>query len=84
VIEAAIGFCLLISGATRSRSGELVFGSILGVAAFVGAVQAESFRESLALESGWAWLLVIIAVVVVISALMLPRYIRRSTLVSRM
>jgi hypothetical protein len=83
LIEIAIGFCLLVSGATRSRSGELLFGTILGIGAFVGAVQEESFRHSLALESGMAWLAVLIAAIVVISALMLPRYLRRSTTVAR-
>jgi hypothetical protein len=83
VIEAVIGFFLLISGATRSRSAELVFGCILGVAAFVGAVQVESFRRSLALESGMAWLLVIMALAVVLSALLLPRFVRRSSVVAQ-
>jgi hypothetical protein len=84
LIEAAIGVCLLIAGATSSRGGALFFGSVLGIGAFVGAVQEESFRESLALESGLAWLLVIAAVVVVVSALLMPRFITRSTRVQPM
>lgn len=83
LIEIGIGFCLLVSGAMRSRSGELLFGSILGIGAFVGAVQANSFRHSLALQSGMAWLAVLLAAIVVLSALMLPRYLRRSTTVTR-
>jgi hypothetical protein len=83
LIEIGIGFCLLISGATRSRSGELFFGAVLGIGAFVGAVQASSFRHSLALEAGMAWLAVLLAAVVVLSALMLPRYLRRSTTITR-
>lgn len=81
LIEVVIGGCLLISGATRSRSGALFFGSVLGIAAFVGAVQAESFDKNLALESGLAWLLLFAAVIVVLTALMLPRYLKRSTVV---
>lgn len=83
LIEIGIGFCLLVSGATRSRSGEILFGAILGIGAFVGAVQAESFRESLALESGMAWLAVFVAIVVVLSALLMPRYRRQSTTIAR-
>lgn len=81
LIEIVIGACLLISGATRSRSGALFFGSVLGIAAFVGAVQTKSFKKSLALESGFAWLLLFAAVLVVLTALLLPRYLKRSTLV---
>ena len=79
LIEIAIGAALLISGATRSRSGEIFFGGVLGIAGFVGAVQSESFVESLALESSMAWLAVLTAVVVVLCALLLPRYARTST-----
>lgn len=79
LIEAGLGVCLLICGATSSRSGALFFGSVMGIAGFVGAVQTESFAESLALESGLAWLLVIASVVVVVSSLMLPRIVTRST-----
>ncbi len=81
LLEVIIGGCLLISGATRSRSAALFFGSVLGIGAFVGAVQTESFRRSLALESGFAWLLVLGGVAVVLSALLLPRYVQRSTVV---
>lgn len=81
LIEIAIGVCLLIAGATRSRTGALFFGAVLGVAGFVGAVQTESFNTSLALESSLAWLAVIAGVVVVLSALMLPRFARHSTVI---
>lgn len=78
LIEIVIGLALLLSGATRSRSGEIFFGAVLGIGGFVGAVQAESFNKSLALESSMAWLAVFIAAIVVLSALMLPRYARHS------
>jgi asparagine N-glycosylation enzyme membrane subunit Stt3 len=81
LIEIAIGLFLLIAGTTRSRSGALFFGAVLGIAGFVGAVQTESFNESLALESSMAWLAVIAGVVVVLSALMMPRFARRSTVI---
>jgi len=84
LIEIAIGGALLISGATRSRSGAVLFGSVLGIAGFVGAVQTESFTTSLALESSMAWLAVLLSVIVVLSALMMPRFARRSTTIERL
>jgi len=81
LIEAALGLCLLASGAARSRSAALFFGLVLGVAGFVGAVQTSSFRTTLALESVVGWLCVVAAVVVVLAALLLPRFARRSTVI---
>ena len=81
LFEAGIGICLLVSGATRSRTGALFFGSVLGIGAFVGAVQKKTFVRTLALESGLAWLMVVIAVVVVVSAVLLPRFQTRTTTV---
>lgn len=83
LIEIGIGAALLISGATRSRSGEVLFGSALGIAGFVGAVQTKSFDTSLALKSSMAWLAVLAGVVVVLAALMLPRFARRSTTIEQ-
>ena len=82
LIEIAAGLCLLLSGAARSRTGELFFGAVLGIGAFVGAVQADSFKKSLALESGLAWLMVLAAVVVVLSAMLMPRFARNSTTIT--
>lgn len=84
LIEIGIGLALLLSGATRSRSGEMFFGAVLGIGAFVGAVQTDSFKKSLALESSMAWLVVIAAVVVVLSAMLLPRYARNSTVIEHL
>jgi asparagine N-glycosylation enzyme membrane subunit Stt3 len=84
LIEIGIGGALLISGATQSRSGEVLFGSALGIAGFVGAVQTKSFDKSLALESSMAWLAVFVAVVVVLSALMMPRFARSSTTIEHL
>ena len=81
LIEVGIGLALLLAGATRSRSAEIFFGAVLGIGAFVGAVQTESFKHSLALESSMAWLMVIIAAVVVLSAMLMPRYVRQSTVI---
>ncbi len=83
LIEIVIGAALLISGATSSRSGAVFFGALLGIGGFVGAVQAESFETSLALESSMAWLAVAAAVIVVLSALVMPRYSRHSTTVEQ-
>ena len=81
ILEAAIGLCLLASGAARARGAELFFGLVLGVAGVVGAVQATSFRTSLALQSSMAWLCVLAAAVVVLAALLLPRMARRASVV---
>jgi len=81
LIEVALGVALLIAGAIRSRSGALFFGAVLGVAGFVGAVQSESFTASLAIESSMAWLAVLAGVIVVLSALMLPRFAKHSTVI---
>jgi hypothetical protein len=83
LIEVGIGVFLLISGATRSRGGEMFFGSVLGVAGFVGAVQTSSFEKSLALESSMAWLAVIAGVVVVLSAMLMPRFAKHSTTITQ-
>jgi len=79
LIEIAFGVFLLSAGASRSRSGAMFGGLVLAVAAFVGAVQTESFRENLALESSMAWLLVIAGAVVALAALLLPRFASSST-----
>jgi hypothetical protein len=83
LIEIVAGLALLLSGATRSRSGELFFASVIGIGAFVGAVQSQSFKHSLALESAMAWLVVVVAVVVVLAAMMMPRFNRQSTTIQR-
>ena len=82
LLEIGIGLCLLLSGAARSRTGELFFGAVLGIGAFVGAVQTASFKKSLALQSGLAWLMVFAAVIVVLSAMLMPRFARNSTTIT--
>jgi len=73
IIEAAIGVCLLICAAATTRAGAVFFGVLLGIGGIVGAIQTDSFDESLALESGLAWLAVIAAVIVVLVSLLVPR-----------
>jgi hypothetical protein len=80
LIEIVLGAGLLLNGATCSRGGALVFGSVLGIAGFVGAVQAASFRTSLALESAMGWLAVLAGLAVAGSALLIPRFTRYSTI----
>jgi len=79
VIEAAIGLLLLICAAARSRGGAIFFGLVLGVGGIVGAVQTDSFRRSLALQSGLAWIAVVAAAVVVLVSLLMPRVATRNT-----
>lgn len=79
MIEIGLGACLLISGAVRSRAGAMFFGGLLGVGGFVGAVQTSSFHTSLALEASMAWIAVIAGAVVVLAALLLPRFTRSTS-----
>jgi hypothetical protein len=72
-IEAAIGALLLICAAMTSRGGATFFGVILGIGGIVGAAQTVSFRRSLAIQPGFAWLCVFAAAVVVLVSLLLPR-----------
>jgi hypothetical protein len=78
-IEAGIGVCLLICAAATARAAAVFFGLVLGVGAVVGAVQTDSFRKSLALQSGLAWVAVVAAVVVVLVSLLVPRMATRTT-----
>lgn len=83
LIEIGAGVCLLASGAARSRAGAMFFGGVLGVAGFVGAVQTKSFDTALALESSMAWLAVVAGAVVVLAALLLPRFAKRSSTITQ-
>lgn len=78
-LEVGIGLCLVIAAAATSKSAAIFFGLVLGVAGIVGAVQSESFRNSLALESGLAWIAVVAAVVVVLASLLIPRLATQTT-----
>jgi hypothetical protein len=79
LIEVGLGACLLINGAMRSRAGAMFFGGLLGVGGFVGAVQTSSLHTSLALEASMAWIAVVAGGVVVLAALLLPRFARSSS-----
>jgi hypothetical protein len=79
LIEVVLGGLLLICGVSSWRSGALFFGSVMAIGGFIGAVQTESFATSLALESGLAWLVTIGGVIVVASALLMPRFVSSTT-----
>jgi hypothetical protein len=81
LIEIVLGLCLLGAGASRSRSGAAFFGTVLGIAGFVGAVQTSSFEKSLALQSSMAWLAVVAGAIVLLAALLMPRFAKDSTTV---
>jgi hypothetical protein len=83
LIEIGIGLSLLVSAAARSRSAEVFFGAVLGIVGFVGAVQTDSFRESLALESEMAWIAALAGLVIVTVSLLLPRFSKNSTTITR-
>jgi hypothetical protein len=79
VIEALAGLLLLLAGVTKSREGAMFLATVIGIAAFVGAVQAESFDRQLAIEEDFAWLVVAAAVLVLLANLLIPRFSSRST-----
>ncbi len=78
-IEIAIGLCLLVSAATTSSAAAAFFGLVLGVAGVVAAVQADSFKRSLAIQPRLAWIAVAAAALVVLVSLFVPRLERSST-----
>ncbi|MCU1395513.1 MAG: hypothetical protein JWM34_3941 [Ilumatobacteraceae bacterium] len=78
LIEIGIGVCLLIAAAATSRGAEVFFGLALAVGAIVGAVQTESFRRDLALQSSLAWIAAVAGAVVVLVSLIVPRMTTRT------
>ena len=74
LIEVVIGVVLMAAAGARSRGGEMFGGIVLGVAGFIGAVQHSSFVKPLALQTSWAWIATIAGAVVVLVALLLPRF----------
>lgn len=81
IVEVVAGLGLLIAGVSRSRSACAFWGVVLGIAGFIGAVQAESFRDSLALESSMGWLALVIGAAVALAALLLPRRTHTASMV---
>lgn len=82
IVEMAFGVCLLLSAISLSRGAATFFGALLAIGGFVGAVQTESFRENLALESGFAWWAVILGLLVVIVSAIVPRVLVTRTTTS--
>jgi peptidoglycan/LPS O-acetylase OafA/YrhL len=79
LIEVALGLVLMAAAGSRSRSGELFGGLLLGVGGFVGLVQHRSFVRTLALENPLAWAALLCGIVVVLLALLMPRFSHRSS-----
>ena len=73
VIEIGFRIALLLAAVSRSRSANAFWGVVLGIAGFIGGVQAESFSDSLALESSMGWWALVIGAVVALAAMLLPR-----------
>jgi hypothetical protein len=81
LIEVGLGLFLLLAASARSRGAAMFGGLAMVVAGVVGVAQYSSFRESLALEQGWAWIVLIAGIVVAGSSLLLRRSAMRSTVV---
>ena len=83
LLEIGIGLCLLLSAAAYSRTGQLFFGALLGIAGFIGAVQNDSFKDSLALEAGMGWIATATGLFIVLAVLLLPRVDKNSTTITQ-
>jgi hypothetical protein len=81
--EIGIGLCLLLSAAAYSRTGQLFFGALLGIAGFIGAVQNDSFKDSLALDPGMGWIAAATGFILVLAVLLLPRVDKNSTTITK-
>ena len=79
LIEIGIGLLLLASAAMSSKSGEIFFGALLGIAGLVAAIEADSFDKSLAVESSMGWIAGALGLVTVATALIVPRFSKKST-----
>lgn len=81
VIEIGAGLLLMIAGFSTSRGASMFFATLLGIAAVVAAVQADSL-DDLAIESAFAWLIVVGSVLVVLADVALPTVVDRRATVS--
>lgn len=79
LIEVGIGLLLLASAAMSSRSGEIFFGAVLGIAGLVAAIEADSFDKNLAIEPSMGWIVGALGLVTVTTALIIPRFSKKST-----
>jgi len=75
IIGAAFGIVLLLAAFLGSdegsRNASMFFGSLIAIAGIVGIATPHSFK-SLALQSSYGWMTLIIGLVVVIANLLLP------------
>jgi hypothetical protein len=83
LVEIGVGLFLLIAASARSRGAELFGGLAMVVGGVVGVAQYRSFTDTLALERGWAWIVLIAGAVVALAALLFPRITRRAMIVEQ-
>jgi uncharacterized membrane protein HdeD (DUF308 family) len=79
LIEIGLGLGLLLAGAFASRAAAIFFAAILAIGGFVAAVETDSFRDDLAIESSFAWLMVAAGALVILVSLLVPRVARTTT-----
>ena len=79
LIEIGVGAVLLLAAAVASRGAAVFFGVLLGIGSFVGAIESDRFADRLGLESNFAWISFVLAVVVVLAALLVPRITSQTT-----
>ena len=79
LIEIGVGAVLLLAAAVASRGAAVFFGVLLGIGSFVGAIESDRFADRLGLESNFAWISFVLALVVVLAALLVPRITSQTT-----
>lgn len=79
LIEIGVGTVLLLAAAVASRGAAMFFGVLLGIGSFVGAIESDRFADRLGVESNFAWISFVLAVVVVLAALLVPRITSQTT-----
>lgn len=82
-IEIGAGLMMLIAAFSGSRAFATFVATVIGVGAFVAAVQSDSF-DQLAVESSFAWVVVVGALVVILAEALVPSIVdRRSAVYAR-
>ncbi len=79
LIEIGAGIAFLLAAAMASRGAAIFFGTTVGIASFVGAIEADRFEQRLGIESSFAWCSLLMTLLVVVTALLVPRVDSQTT-----
>lgn len=79
LIEVGIGVLLLIAATLVSRAAAAFLGIALAILSLVAVIEAERYESRLGIEAGFAWLSFMAAVVILASAMLIPRVTSSTT-----